>query len=149
VSAVNRSDVIPSRLQPAPPAFIAAGYAHGVRLQDQRKCLHCTQAATRGKLVCRRHGGRLAHTSDAHGRGERRKLDRMDRIGLIPVDLMALPVWRALSMLPTSVRSPLRLHLVMMWAEREAEPLAWARLLRQAQHAAETIAPGYARVPII
>ena len=149
MSAVNRSDVIPSRLQPPPPALIEAWRKNGVRLQNQRKCIRCNDVAMRDKPFCRRHGGRVAYTSDAHGRGERRKLRRMERLGLIPDDLMALPVWQSLSTLPTSVRSPLRLHLVMMWAEREAEPLAWARLLRQAQHAAETIAPGYARVPII
>ena len=148
VSDVNRSVVIPSRLLPAHPNFIAAGIKYGVRLQHQRKCQHCGRPALRGKPYCQRHAGK-AYASDAFGRGERRILRRMEIVGLIPEALMALPPWQAISTLPTSVRSPLRLRLVLLWAEREAQPLAFAQALRQAQHAAETVAPGHARLAAI
>jgi len=142
VSTVNRSDVIPSPSRTWPPAFIAGRERSAVLIQHQRKCQHCRGVAMRDKLVCRRHAGRIACASEAHGRGERRILQRMDRLGLIPGALAALPAWQALDLLPTSVRSPLRLRLVLLWAERDTQPLAFAQALRQASEAGDRFAPG-------
>jgi hypothetical protein len=66
------------------------------------------------------------------GRPERQLLEGMERLGLLPEDLLATDVWRNLTGLPTSVRSPMRLRLVLMWGTREREPLAFAQAWRQA-----------------
>jgi hypothetical protein len=52
--------------------------------------------------------------------------------GLLPGDLLASAAWRNLTGLPTSVRAPLRLRLVLLWAERDRQPLVFAQVWRQA-----------------
>jgi hypothetical protein len=78
------------------------------------------------------HAGRRRVLSDRKGRAERRMLDSMDRLGLIPMGLLRAASWQALATVPTSIRSPLRLRLVLAWAERERQPLMWAAIWRAA-----------------
>jgi hypothetical protein len=56
-------------------------------------------------------------------------------VGLLPIELIELPVWRDLTGLPTKVRAPMRLALVRAWDRRGDEPLNWAHVLRQAKDA--------------
>jgi len=51
---------------------------------------------------------------------------------LLPLDLMALPVWRRLADMPTAKRCPMRLALVLAWDKRHQAPLHWAQVQRQA-----------------
>jgi hypothetical protein len=66
------------------------------------------------------------------GRAEANTLQAMGKRGLLPGDLMASATWRNLTGLPTSVRAPLRLRLVLLWAERDRQPLVFAQVWRQA-----------------
>jgi hypothetical protein len=61
----------------------------------------------------------------------------MEAAGLLPLDLLGLPVWRDLTRLPRRDRSPMRLALVLAWDKRDREPLHWARMQRKAYHLAE------------
>jgi hypothetical protein len=45
---------------------------------------------------------------------------------------LASEVWQNLTSLTTAVRAPLRLRLVLLWAERERQPLVFAQAWRQA-----------------
>lgn len=75
-------------------------------------------------------------------------LGRLERLGLLPLDLIALPVWRDLTGLPTKVRAPMRLALVRAWDRRGEEPLNWARVTRQAKDAGTNLVkPGSYRAP--
>ena len=56
----------------------------------------------------------------------------MGRLGLLPLELIALPVWQALTTVPVAARAPTRLRLVLTWHARFTEPLAWAAAWRQA-----------------
>jgi hypothetical protein len=105
---------------------------YGVPWSMLRKCKHCRRVALRGRDVCSGHAGLRTGLSDRAGRHERRTLEAMDRLGLIPADLMQLPAWRALATVPTATRSPLRLRLVLAWSERERQPLMWADAWRTA-----------------
>ena len=89
----------------------------------------------RGYDHCHRHNG-LALPTDAAGRAESRLLAKMERIGLLPLDLLALPVWRELAGVPRAQRAPLRLAMVRAWDQRDREPLHWAHVQRQARDAA-------------
>jgi len=60
-------------------------------------------------------------------------LQGLHRAGLLPAELIALPVWRALSVQSTAARAPLRLRMVLAWDARHRQPLAWAALVREAQ----------------
>src|SRR5262249_33496744 len=120
------------------PNSIAALERSRVLIQYQRQCVHCKRPALRGKPICQRHAGWRTQLAAKAGRGERRKLDTLDRLSLLPADLLRHPAWLALSSLPTSVRSPLRLAMVQMW---DNDPLAFAQLVRRAFHAAATIPP--------
>jgi hypothetical protein len=77
-----------------------------------------------------RHGRQVA--GEGFGRGERRYLYRLEYRGLLPLELLALPCWRRLTDFPTPQRSPMRLALLQAWDKRQAEPLYWARVQRQA-----------------
>lgn len=122
------------------PNSIAA-LQNRVLIQDQRKCRRCRrQAAVRGYDLCSRHLGRWSPLSAGAGRGESRQLAALERCGLLPLDLLALPLWRNLAGIKTAVRAPLRLALVQAWDQRLTEPLYWARVQRQAIEAGA--APG-------
>ena len=101
---------------------------------QQRKCKRCGKLAVRGYATCVRHMGRAAARvrSPAQGRGERRLLGRLERRGLLPLELLALPAWRDLAGLRLAVRAPMRLALLHAWDKRRAEPLNWAKVQRQA-----------------
>jgi hypothetical protein len=105
------------------------------------KCRACGKVALSGKTVCSWHAGRRSHLSSAGGRAERRTLLALDKMGLLPGDLLQSAAWRALGTLPTSARSPLRLRLVLAWSERERQPLMWAAAWRAAVEAGDN-APG-------
>jgi hypothetical protein len=59
-------------------------------------------------------------------------LARLERVGLLPRELLALPVWRNLSGIETSKRAPQRLALVLAWDRRFSAPLRWSQVQRQA-----------------
>jgi hypothetical protein len=61
-------------------------------------------------------------------------LGQMEHMGLLPLDLLALPVWRALTGMPRRDRAPMRLAMVRAWDRRFREPLHWAGVQRQAVH---------------
>ena len=126
------------------PNSIAALLANQVLLADQRKCRHCKRTALRERDVCRRHAGRTVLPA-TEGRAERRVLQGMERLGLLPADLLLSPAWRALGTLPTSRRSPIRLRLVLAWSERERQPLVWALAWRVALAAAANAPPDEGR----
>ena len=102
-----------------------------VLLQHQRKCTRCGRVARRNSPYCLGHGGPSGRSA-AFGRFERSILGKMERAGLLPGDLLVTPVWQSLNGLPTAIRSPLRLRLVMLWPARESEPLAFAQVWREA-----------------
>jgi hypothetical protein len=70
--------------------------------------------------------------SGGAGRAESRTLARLESAGLLPFDLIALPLWRNLNGLPTGERAPLRLALLQAWDKRDKAPLHWAKVQRQA-----------------
>lgn len=59
-------------------------------------------------------------------------LGKLERAGLLPLDLISLPLWRNLAGLPTAQRAPTRLVLVLAWDKRQVAPLHWAKAQRQA-----------------
>jgi hypothetical protein len=114
------------------PNSIAALLKHQVRLQDQRKCKRCRQVAVRGQDHCRMHLGRWSPLSGGAGRAESRMLGKLERVGLLPLELLSMPVWRNLAGIATGQRAPARLALILAWDKRQAEPLYWAKVQRQA-----------------
>ena len=56
----------------------------------------------------------------------------MERLGLLPGELIGLPLWRALGNAGTEQRAPCRLALVLAWDARLSAPLDWARYWRDA-----------------
>ena len=78
------------------------------------------------------HLGRWAGLSAGAGRGESRILARLERAGLLPLELLALPLWRNLNGIETGKRAPTRLSLVQAWDKRFTAPLHWSRVQRQA-----------------
>ena len=106
-----------------------------VPLADQRKCARCGGVALRGNLHCMRHAGLRAPT-DAAGRAESRLLQRLEHIGLLPLELIALPAWRELTGLPRRDRAPMRVMLLQAWDKRDRAPLHWAQCQRQARELA-------------
>jgi hypothetical protein len=56
----------------------------------------------------------------------------MSRLGLLPLELIALPAWQALTTVPVAMRAPIRLRLVLTWNKRFTEPSVWAQAWRQA-----------------
>lgn len=105
------------------------------------KCRACGKPALSGRTVCSWHAGRHSRLPATGGRAERRALLAMDKLGLLPGDLLRSHAWRALGALPTSTRSPLRLRLALAWSERERQPLMWASAWRAAMEAGAN-APG-------
>jgi hypothetical protein len=59
-------------------------------------------------------------------------LGKLERAGLLPLELLALPVWRNLAGIATSQRAPMRLALVQAWDKRYRFPVRWASVQRQA-----------------
>ncbi len=103
-----------------------------VRFPDQqyRRCARCRRNAVKASRFCFKHSKR----SQAHkpGRAESRLLDQMWRLGLVPLELMALRVWQDMATVPLALRAPARLALVVLWARRLNEPLAWGQAWRNA-----------------
>lgn len=99
-------------------------------LQQYRRCHRCGRNAVKGSRGCYKHSGR----SQGHkpGRRESRLLDQMWKAGLIPLELMALKAWQDLATVPVALRAPARLGLVVLWARRLSEPLAWGQAWRKA-----------------
>lgn len=114
------------------PNSIAALLRHQVLITEQRKCKLCRRAAVRDQLHCVGHLGRWSPLSPAAGRAESRTLVRLESAGLLPLDLIALPVWRDLNGLPTAQRARQRLALIQAWDKRFSAPLHWANVQRQA-----------------
>lgn len=85
----------------------------------------------RGIDLCAMHA-RKRTRKPGHGRAESRYLSALERRGLLPFELIALPMWRNLSGLPTAQRAPMRLALVNAWDRRYLEPLLWAAVQRRA-----------------
>lgn len=103
------------------------------------RCVRCRRAALRGTKLC------VGHTPGAsrfRGGDESRLLQRMDKRGLLPVELVASSAWRALDTVPCAVRAPVRLALVLAWARRDDHPLHWGQLWRSALNAARLARPG-------
>lgn len=98
-----------------------------------RQCVACRSVAVRGLATCWRHSGKRRR--DTPGRVAGRVLRQMDRRGLLPAELMALAPWRDLARLRRDQCEPLRLALVLAWDTRDSEPLAWARVWRDAKNA--------------
>lgn len=59
-------------------------------------------------------------------------MDKLSRLGLVPLELEALPAWQALATVQVAMRAPARLALVMLWHQRLTRPLDWARAWRHA-----------------
>ena len=114
------------------PNSIAALLRHQIPWADQRKCRRCRRFAVRGEEHCPMHLGCWSPLSGAAGRAERRSLRQLEHAGLLPFDLISLPLWRNLNGLPTSKRAPIRLALVQAWDKRDTAPLRWAQVQRQA-----------------
>lgn len=114
------------------PNSIASLLRQRVPIQDQRKCRRCRRVAVRGRDQCIGHIGRASKQPGGAGRAESRQLARLERLGLLPLELLALPVWRGLIGIDTARRAPLRLALVQAWDRRLIAPLRWATVQRQA-----------------
>lgn len=113
------------------PNSIAALLRSGVPIPQGRKCRKCGQLALRDSELCRMHVGR-SRLSPGAGRAESRMLAALERCGLLPLELLSLPVWRNLAGLPTGTRAPMRVQLVQAWDKRDRAPLHWAKVQRQA-----------------
>lgn len=125
------------RSRPMPSPISLRNLEKRVFWADQRKCKSCKRPARKTSLYCPAHDGPRSIVLRA-GRAERSTLKAMQRVGLLPGDLLATAVWRDLTGLPTSVRSPLRLRLVLMWGQRDFTPLAFAQVWRLAVETGRT-----------
>ena len=114
------------------PNSIAALLRCQVPRDQLPKCKRCRRLAVSGHDLCVGHLGRYTRQSGAAGRAESRTLARLERAGLLPLELLALPVWRNLAGISTSERAPARLALVQAWDKRQVAPLYWAKVQRQA-----------------
>lgn len=106
-----------------------------------RKCSRCGRPAVRDKATCAFHSGSNHPLRATPGRLASRTLDAMDRRGLLPLELISLPLWRDLAPIRTEVRAPVRLALVQAWDRRHDEPLRWARVWREARAACDSEVP--------
>ena len=114
------------------PNSIAALLRCQVPYALQRKCKRCGKLAVRGQDHCTTHLGRWSPNPASAGRAESRKLSVLERAGLLPFDLISLPLWRNLNGLSTAQRAPARLALLQAWDKRHLAPLRWAQAQRQA-----------------
>jgi hypothetical protein len=114
------------------PNSIAALMRSQVPIALSPKCRRCGQLALRGKDFCSTHSGRRVQRPRVPGIVESRMLGKLERIGLLPLELLSLPVWRNLMGIPTGQRAPLRLALVLAWGKRQSAPLHWAQIQRKA-----------------
>lgn len=119
------------------PNSIATLRRYQIPWTQQRPCKRCSargryQIAVRDHDQCWRHLGRWSPLSSAHGRGESRLLARLERAGLLPFELIALPLWRNLNKVARKERAPLRLAMVRAWDKRYQAPLYWAQVQREA-----------------
>lgn len=120
-----------------------AGHARGLSLRVKfgdprhRRCARCGRVAMRGRVHCVWHqGGARSLLQPTPGRIASRTLGHMERRGLLPLALISLPLWRALGWVATEARAPVRLAMVLAWDHREARPLEWGRIWRDARQAA-------------
>lgn len=114
------------------PNSLAALVPYQGLIATRPRCSRCRRPALSGTSVCASHAGRASPHSSGAGRGESRMLARLERLGLLPLELLALPVWRGLAGLETRTRAPLRLQLVQAWDRRQDQPLRWAQVQRNA-----------------
>lgn len=115
------------------------GLALRVKFGDprHRRCNRCKRVAVRGRTQCVWHLGAVRPVLRlTPGRIASRTLGRLERQGLLPVELMSLPLWQALGWAATEARAPVRLALVLAWDHRDTAPLVWARHWRQARRVA-------------
>jgi hypothetical protein len=109
------------------PNSLAALEKYRTYVTERPRCKHCKRVAIKGRGLCRAHlGGHQAYMSPAQGRGEVRLLMRLERLGLLPFELLSLPVWRRLSDFPTKQRGPMRVALLQAWDKRFTVPNLWA-----------------------
>jgi len=112
------------------PSSLLALVATQFPAQVVRRCERCKRSALRSSRFCLWHAKRpRLHLP---GRKESAALDAMWRLGLVPLDLMALQAWRDLSSVPVAMRAPARLALVVLWHDRLSRPQEWARAWRVA-----------------
>jgi hypothetical protein len=95
------------------------------------RCARCGRPALKGRRFCQWHG-KHGLCRPSPGRAESAILSAMGRLGLLPLELIALPAWRALTTVPVAARAPVRLRLVLLWHKRFTEPMFWAQAWRQA-----------------
>lgn len=112
------------------PNSIAALFAHQMPRALQRTCKRCRRLALRGRDWCYVHASR--RVADKPGTVERRTLAGLAWAGLLPAELIQTPTWLALSGCEQAIRAPIRLRLVLLWHERERQPLAFADVWRLA-----------------
>lgn len=106
-----------------------------------RRCASCGRPALRGQRGCLAHNGRVGAGRVTPGRIASRTLAGLERVGLLPGALMALPTWRDMTTCPVELRAPLRLALVRAWDTRDTCPLVWAALWREANVLARSAPP--------
>jgi hypothetical protein len=125
------------------PRSVAALNAHRFVFTPgmARRCTRCGRPALRGRPVCVAHDGRAGGRRQTPGAVASRVLAGLNRRGLLPGALLALPTWQALTTCPLELRAPLRLALVRAWDTRDTAPLAWAALWREASTLARSAPP--------
>jgi len=102
-----------------------------------RLCSRCKRVAVRGRSHCVWHLGRASGPlRPTPGRIASRTLGRLERQGLLPAGLISLPLWRELGWVATEARAPVRLRMVLAWDHRDAQPLEWGRIWRDARQVA-------------
>jgi len=115
------------------PNSLAALVASRQSWAALRSCERCGRPALREDRFCYAHSRKARKRPPVSpGQAAGRVLQGMHRAGLLPAELIALPVWRALSVQATAVRAPLRLRMVLAWDRRHDQPLLWAGLVREA-----------------
>jgi hypothetical protein len=128
------------------PNSLAALDRYRVHFPDQPKCSRCRRIALRGTPFCSAHSGRKP-APRTPGRRAASLLAGMERAGLLPRELIALPVWRELSNVMGEARTLTRLALVLAWDKRLSEPLAWAPVWRDATRLARETPPRLSPLP--
>jgi hypothetical protein len=119
------------------PSSLAALDAGRLPWPLLRKCEACKRPAMRADRFCCVHSWRVRKApASSPGKAAARVLQGLHRFGLLPAELIAMPMWRALNAQPTGARAPLRLRMVLAWDTRDGQPLLWAGLVREAHQVA-------------
>jgi len=71
----------------------------------------------------------------------------MERLGLLPFELLAHPAWRGLTHLGRADRAPLRLVLLQAWDKRDKAPMYWAQMQRKAMDMGKRANPNWSAMP--